>query len=129
MKFSLKSLFGIILVSAISINPIRFIASSNQVEYFWRVFANINLWFLSFFLYFEPEYYNLIDVPYARNSSIAFATLFAVVFAIVIWMGIIFWTSCFILELFGYKTALRSKMDKLEYKYKVWRMKRNENKI
>lgn len=134
MKFSLRSLFGIILVSALSINPARHLYESSFMTSFLRTFANISLWFSSWFLYFEPEYFlvnrYLNAEPYGLNPNFNGAgVIIGAIVSIVFWLLILLLSLYVILEIFGQKTPLRQSIDWWKYRYKLWRMKRNENKI
>ena len=120
MQYSIRTLFGLTLLSAVLFNPARFFFNSLFFQSLYEAFININLWFASWFLNFEPNYFALNPnvEPISPWGALAGAGI-----AIVIWMGIIFWGSCALLEIFRIKTPLRDTLDMLEYKIKMARYK------
>jgi hypothetical protein len=129
MKFSIRHLFGITLLTAILINPIRNICQTPFIISLYKSFINVSLWVSSWFLNFEPTYYSLektikmnrYPYYYVDETVSGYGVLAGGVMASLFWFAIFFWTSMAIAEIFGYHTPLRPVVDKYSYKYKIWR--------
>lgn len=131
MQFSIRTLFGLTLLSAVLFNPARYFFQTAFVEALYKAFINVNLWFSSFFLYFEPDYYDLHKtIPHPRWDGVlqevpidATGIIGGAFLAALLWGAIIFWGGCAILEIFRIPTPLRPTIDMLEYKIKMARYK------